>query len=54
VDDIEATIPKVEQHGGSITDKKTLIDENLGWWAGFKDPAGNAMYLYESAHKHPH
>ncbi len=54
VDSIEEIIPAIERAGGTPTDAKTLIDENVGWWAGFLDPAGNAMYLYQSSHKHPH
>lgn len=54
VDDIDATLPTIEKAGGALTSPKTLIDEHVGWWAGFTDPAGNAMYLYQSSHKHPH
>ena len=54
VDDIDAVVPALEQAGATITTGKTLIDENIGWWAGFTDPAGNAMYVYQSAHQHPH
>jgi predicted enzyme related to lactoylglutathione lyase len=47
VDEIDAVAPLIEKNGGSITKPKTLIDESVGWWATFHDPAGNQLGLYQ-------
>jgi predicted enzyme related to lactoylglutathione lyase len=47
VDDIEAALAKVEEHGG-----RTLLGRqevgDMGWSAYFKDAEGNAMGLWQS------
>jgi predicted enzyme related to lactoylglutathione lyase len=52
VSSISEILPKIEQHGGAKLEGKTLIDEHVGWWASFRDPAGNPMYLYEMSPSH--
>jgi uncharacterized protein len=49
VDSIEAILPAIATHGGQTVKPKTLIDPNVGWWASFRDPAGNILGLYERA-----
>jgi predicted enzyme related to lactoylglutathione lyase len=51
VDDIEAMLPAIEKQGGTKVKEKTLIDESVGWWASFRDPAGNVIGLYQKARK---
>lgn len=46
-DDIEADLQKVEELGGSVVTPKTEIP-GTGWFAQFKDPAGNLLALYTS------
>ncbi len=51
VEDIDAILPVIQQHGGTTAKEKTLIGENVGWWASFRDPGGNTIGLYQSARK---
>ncbi len=44
-EDIEADLAKIEAHGGQTLVPKTEIPQT-GWFAWFKDPAGNTMALY--------
>lgn len=45
VDNIDAALKKVEALGGQIVLPKTEIP-SVGWYAFFKDPAGNRMGLF--------
>ncbi len=47
VDDIEATLAKVAKLGGSTIVPKQEVP-NMGWFAWFKDPEGNALGLWKS------
>lgn len=44
-DDIDATLAKVEEHGGKTIVPKTEIP-HVGWFGIFTDPAGNRMALF--------
>ena len=46
-DDIEATLAKIEAHGGKALLPKTEIP-TIGWFAIFADPDGNRMALFKS------
>jgi len=47
VDDLELTISKVEENGGSIVIPKTkILAENRGYFAVFTDTEGNQLGLY--------
>jgi hypothetical protein len=45
VDDIEATLGRIEAHGGRTVMPKTEIPD-MGWMALFTDPTGNKVGLY--------
>lgn len=45
-DDIEASLADIEANGGQLVAPKMEIP-NMGWFAVFKDPAGNTMALYK-------
>ena len=45
-DDIEATLAKIEAHGGKVMVPKSEIP-NTGWFALFSDPTGNQVALYK-------
>jgi len=45
--DIEATLAKIEAHGGKMTVPKTEIP-GMGWFALFNDPTGNTIGLYQA------
>ncbi len=47
VDSIEDTLKDVEAAGGTIVRKKTLIHEQVGWRATFRDVGGNVVALWE-------
>jgi uncharacterized protein len=47
VDDVDATLKRVESLGGKVLLPKTEIP-GMGWFAFFADPAGNRMGLYAS------
>jgi predicted enzyme related to lactoylglutathione lyase len=49
-DDIDATLARIEAHGGKTIVPKTEIP-HVGWWAVFADPAGNHIGLSISAHR---
>lgn len=44
-EDIDASLQAVEAHGGSVVLPRTEIP-GIGWWAVFRDPAGNRVGLY--------
>lgn len=46
VDDIEAMLAKVEKLGGSTLIPKQEVP-NMGWFAWFKDPEGNALGMWK-------
>jgi uncharacterized protein len=45
--DIDGDIVKIENAGGSIVVPKMEIP-NMGWWAGFKEPTGLMLALYQA------
>ena len=45
-DDIDASIAKVRELGGSADDKQPVPQQ--GWFAGCKDTEGNAFSLWQS------
>jgi uncharacterized protein len=47
VDDIEASLKKIETLGGSTLVPKQEVP-NMGWFAWFKDPEGNAIGLWKA------
>jgi predicted enzyme related to lactoylglutathione lyase len=48
VDDIDATLAKIEELGGQTLLGRQAVGE-MGWAAYFKDVEGNAMGLWQSA-----
>ncbi len=48
VDDIDATLTRIEEHGGQTLLGRQAVGE-MGWAAYFKDVEGNAMGLWQSA-----
>ena len=48
VDDIDATLARIEEHGGQTLLGRQAVGE-MGWAAYFKDVEGNAMGLWQSA-----
>ena len=51
-EDIEADLKKVVQLGGKVLHAKTEIPQ-MGWFAIFQDPDGNALALYTSMNSQP-
>lgn len=47
-DTIEGVLERVEKNGGKTVTPRTLIAEDVGWSATFKDPDANIIGLYES------
>ena len=45
-DDIDAELAKVRELGGEAEDKQPI--PGVGWFAGCKDPEGNAFSLFQS------
>jgi hypothetical protein len=45
-DDLAEILDKVEAAGGEIVMQKTLIHENIGYMAKFKDTEGNVLALH--------
>jgi uncharacterized protein len=45
-EDIDATLAKVRELGGEAEDKTPV--QGYGWFAGCKDPEGNAFSLWQS------
>ncbi len=48
VEDIQATLARIVIHGGVIIREKTEIGGNNGFYALFRDPAGNNVGLWSS------
>lgn len=48
-DSIEAILKRVEYNGGKTVSPKTLIQEEVGWSASFRDLDGNLIGLYQPA-----
>ena len=48
-DTIEAVLVRAERGGGQVMTGKTLIHEDVGWSASFRDIDGNMIGLYQSA-----
>ncbi len=46
---IDETLANVVRYGGTIVQGKKAIVEGKDWFAIFRDPAGNALQLYEAA-----
>ena len=47
VDDIAATLKRIETEGGRVLTRRTDIASGMGAFAVFADPAGNEFGLYE-------
>jgi predicted enzyme related to lactoylglutathione lyase len=47
VDDVDDALSEVKAHGGSVIKGRTEISPTVGWFGIFRDPAGNAMGLYQ-------
>ena len=45
-DDIDASLAKVRELGGQADEKQPI--PGVGWFAGCKDPEGNAFSLFQS------
>jgi hypothetical protein len=45
-EDLSNVLDKVESAGGTIVQPKTLVNEQIGYWASFKDTEGNLLYLH--------
>ncbi len=48
-DSIEAVLVRAERAGGQVVTPKTLIQEDVGWSAAFRDIDGTLIGLYQSA-----
>ncbi len=46
VEDIDATLLRVAEFGGETITPKTVISEEIGYYAIFKDPCGNRIGLW--------
>ena len=51
VEEIDAVLAKVADHGGAPIQAKTEIHPLVGWYAVFRDPAGNGIGLFQRAKK---
>jgi len=47
VDSADAALDAVNKAGGKTKQKKTLISDEIGYWATFTDPAGNQIGIFE-------
>jgi uncharacterized protein len=43
VEDIEATLAKVEENGGATKTPRTEVGGDMGWWANFTDAQGRQI-----------
>ncbi len=50
VDDIDASLGKIKQHGGSVIAPKSPVGD-IGFTAYFKDTEGNTVGLWQTAQK---
>jgi predicted enzyme related to lactoylglutathione lyase len=48
VEDIDATLAKIDAKGGTTLSGKSAVGE-MGWSAYFRDPEGNVVGLWETA-----
>jgi predicted enzyme related to lactoylglutathione lyase len=48
VENIDASLKKVEKAGGSVTMPKMEVGQGMGWIAVFKDTENNMMGFYQS------
>ncbi len=46
---LDETLANVVRYGGTIVQGKKAIVAGKDWFAIFRDPAGNALQLYEAA-----
>jgi predicted enzyme related to lactoylglutathione lyase len=44
--DLQVVLDRVEQAGGKVLNQKTLVAENLGYWALIFDSEGNRIALH--------
>ena len=51
VDSIDRTLEEIAARGGEVVKPRTPIVERNDWQGIFRDPAGNAMALYESTER---
>lgn len=49
VDEINNYLGKAKQLGGGVKVPKTLIHDNVGWFAQLADPDGNTVGIFQSA-----
>jgi len=54
VEDIDAALEKIKQHGGIVVKEKFLISEEIGHNAFFKDTEGNELALYSQPESMKH
>jgi len=47
--DLAVVLGRVEAAGGTVVLGKTLVREDLGWFAVFRDPDGNEVALHSMA-----
>jgi predicted enzyme related to lactoylglutathione lyase len=50
VEDIDATLAKVDAHGGTTLSGRSPVGD-MGWSAYFRDPEGNVIGLWETARR---
>lgn len=46
--ELEAVLERVRAAGGNVTTERTLISEEMGWYADFEDPSGVRIGLSTS------
>jgi predicted enzyme related to lactoylglutathione lyase len=51
VDSIERILEEVSSQGGRTVRPRTEISPEVGWWASFRDPAGNVVGLFERVYR---
>lgn len=47
VDSADVALGAIGKAGGTTKEPRTLITEEIGYWATFTDPAGNVVGLFE-------
>ncbi len=47
VEDIPKVLEAITKNGGQVLQPKYALGPNVGFWAKFKDPNGNAYELYQ-------
>lgn len=48
---IEPYVKRVEEAGGQIIMPRTIVTEEIGFWAGFEDLDGNVLAFFEPPNK---